>query len=289
MSKNKKLSKGEESFNRFFTDFYEDRWERISDSLNHPEKQIIRHCYQSKAGNMDWLPHASWFHKGDDAELVKQGRHINYIMSPASYFVALQLPLKEDFVVLDMCAAPGGKSLVILEGLKRGKLVLNEISRNRREKLKSVIRKYRVEDDVDVELKGLDGLKYGLQYPNFFDAIILDAPCSGERHLVEKPSELAKWSPKRTKRLAGIQYGLLCSAILALKPGGDLIYSTCSLSPLENENNIQKLLNKKSDQVQLVKEVSLSADIIEETEFGYYFLPDHSGIGPMFFSHLRKR
>lgn len=137
-------------------------------------------------------------------------------------------------------------------------------------------------------VKGKDGIRYGLVSPDTFDAILVDAPCSGEKHLIKSPQELEKWSEKRTKRLAQKQYGLLCSALLAAKSGATIVYSTCSISPYENDGVIQKLLEKKGDSVELATGIE-AVPGAEKTEFGYLFLPDNMGIGPMYFSKLIKK
>ena len=122
--------------------------------------------------------------------------------------------------------------------------------------------------------------------PDTFDRVLLDAPCSSERHVLKNENELAKWGPKRTKKLATIQYGLLCSALLSCKPGGTIVYSTCSLSPLENDNIIEKLLKKKGDQVELS---NLPVDYFDQTEFGQISLPHRHKIGPIYMARLKKK
>ncbi len=124
-------------------------------------------------------------------------------------------------------------------------------------------------------------------HPNTFDKILLDAPCSGEQHLLHSTKELDKWSIKRTKRLSQAQYGLLCSAILALKENGQVLYSTCSLSPMENDQVIERFLEKKGNTAVLdLPNIELEA--IERTKYGYIMLPDISRAGPIYFSRLKK-
>ena len=126
-----------------------------------------------------------------------------------------------------------------------------------------------------------------MSYPDTFDKILVDAPCSGERHLIQKTKELEKWSLNRTKRLAKTQYGLLCSALLSLKPGGYILYSTCSISPMENDDVIERLLTKKSTDVELAS-IDETHDFVEKTNFGYIVLPDKTQAGPLYFTLLKK-
>lgn len=285
---------GEEKFQKFFSEIYQDRWIELLKSMRIREKQVLRSCFKRTAleKELSWLPNCSWYEE-NLAELAHsknlEGLRNFYIMNPASIIAARALEVCDNDKVLDMCAAPGGKSLILMENISSdGELWANEISSNRRQKLTRVIREYvpsNLRDNIFV--KGKDGLKYGLQHPDTFDKILIDAPCSGERHLVETPKELEKWSEKRTKRLAGTQYGLLCSGLLALKSGGQMVYSTCSISPLENDLVIEKLLEKKSDSV-VLDLPEPATPWAEKTKYGYLHLPDKCGFGPIFYTRLRK-
>jgi 16S rRNA C967 or C1407 C5-methylase (RsmB/RsmF family) len=210
-----------------------------------------------------------------------------YKMDPASIVAARALNVQDGDAVLDMCAAPGGKTLVLAEGLGRsGTLVANEISANRRFRMMGVLKSYLTENvRARVDVRGFDGVLYGLKKPNTFDRILLDAPCSGDRGLLHKPADLETWSEKRAKNLAVRQYSLLASALSALKPGGTLVYSTCALSPFENDGVVEKLFKKKKGEFEIVKAPS---DWGEETEHGRLILPDTSQAGPIFFCVVKK-
>src|SRR5690606_34191383 len=122
------------------------------------------------------------------------------IMDPASVMVARALEAQSGDRVLDMCAAPGGKSLILIEALKEdGQIFCNDLSPERRERLKKVIQQY-VPRDVRnrVWVTGKDGVQFGLKEPESFDRVLLDAPCSGERHILENATAQAEWSPRRT-------------------------------------------------------------------------------------------
>jgi 16S rRNA C967 or C1407 C5-methylase (RsmB/RsmF family) len=123
--------------------------------------------------------------------------------------------------------------------------------------------------------------------PDEFDRVLADVPCSGERHLFENQSELSLWTEKRTKNLAVRQYSLLSSAWLACKPGGRIVYSTCSISPMENDEVVQKLIKKRKPEI-LTWSAADNLDFVEKTEHGYQILPDRSGFGPMYFAVIRK-
>ncbi|MCB9073603.1 MAG: RsmB/NOP family class I SAM-dependent RNA methyltransferase [Bdellovibrionaceae bacterium] len=210
-----------------------------------------------------------------------------YKMDPASIMAARALNVQEGDHVLDMCAAPGGKTLILAESMgATGSLVANEMSPKRRFRMMSVIKRYVDEQTRPrIDVRGFDGNKYGLKCKNTFDRILLDAPCSGDRGLLHKPAELAEWTPKRPKNFAIRQYALLASAFMALKPGGTLVYSTCAISPFENDGVIDKLFKKKKGEFTVHKSAH---PIGESTEHGHLVLPDTAQAGPIYFSVIHK-
>lgn len=211
-----------------------------------------------------------------------------YKMDPASIVAARALNVQEGDRVLDMCAAPGGKTLVLIERIgAKGKLTANELSPKRRFRMMSVIKHY-VPQDVrsQVDITGFDGSIYGLKVKDAFDRILLDAPCSGDRGLLQKSQELSEWTPKRPKNFAIRQYALLASAFMALKPGGTLVYSTCAISPFENDGVIDKLFKKKGGEFEIIPSES---PLGEPTKHGRLILPDKDQAGPIYFCILKKK
>ena len=239
--------------------------------------------------NIFWL--SDEFQKSHK-EIVRDENNIldYYIMDPASFLAIEHFPINAEDVVLDMCAAPGGKALVLAEKLfQQGQLFANELSEPRRERLIKVIQNYIPRDlRSKIWVKGWDAQFYGLKMPETFDKILLDAPCSGERHMLESEKDTSDWSIKRSERLTVRQYSLLASAYLALKTDGLIMYSTCSINPMENDKIVSKLIKKKK-KIQ-VEKIDWKFDLFkpEETEHGYIFLPDKFGFGPIYFSLLRK-
>lgn len=280
-----------QSFDEYFLSIYESRWESIKTAFK-SHGQIMRPSFGKIAppSSQDIFD-MPVYQREEHFELLTPGVDgllPFYIMDPASVICAKALDVQKDSFVLDMCAAPGGKSLILLEKLQSGELWSNEISSARRQKLKSIIQQYVPGEYRDkIFIKGKDGLKYGLQHSSTFDRILVDAPCSGEKHLLNSPKELATWSPKRTKKLAKTQYGLLCSAILACKSDGLIVYSTCSISPDENDAVIERALTKKKDLVCLDLP-EFETNYFEKTKYGYMALPDKHGAGPIYFSRLKK-
>lgn len=263
MSKNLKSEAGFESY---YQSVYASRWKTLKEAL-----------LKEKAHGSFQNPYIQ-----DFPELRE-----SYVMDEASIMVAKALKVEPGQSVLDMCAAPGGKSLILAAAMKgEGELVLNDRSATRRGRLKKVIDEY-LPDHIKemIEVTSHDASKWGLYQKDHFDRVLLDAPCSSERHVLEKDHLLKEWSFKRTKRLSMNQFTMICSALMALKVGGEMIYSTCSISPLENDGVIEKLLKKKKESVQLC---SLSFEEGEKTPFGWQFFPDLTGKGPMYVAKLRK-
>ena len=213
-----------------------------------------------------------------------------YFLDEASVFAAKLLPVEPGMDVLDMCAAPGGKTLVLASMLQGvGSLQSNDRSPDRRLRLRHVI-----ENSLPsqwrsiINITGYDGVKFGLHRKESYDRILLDAPCSSDRHVLQSPTHLAEWSAKRVKRLSVEQGSLLASAVDALRPGGEVVYGTCALAPLENDAVVAKIL-KKRPAMEVVRPDNVP-EWAECTEFGYHVLPDRAGgCGPIYCARLRKR
>lgn len=283
-----------ELFEKYFSDVYGERWPKLREALAQKEKQVLRENLfidkidHSGLDDCDFLMHCFWKPEGFSLQKNDDGHYNYYVLDPASVIVARALEAKPDEKILDMCAAPGGKSLVIAEHMESGELISNEMSDSRRERLLRVFHEYIPRDKrMFISVKGLDGNQYGLRMPGEFDRVLADVPCSGERHLLENPKEFGMWTKKRTQHLAVRQYSLLSSAWLSVKEGGRIVYSTCSISPEENDEVVAKLVKKRK--VKILRPEWLKVfDFLEKTEHGYQILPDRSGFGPMYFAVIEK-
>lgn len=312
------------AFYRHFEKIYGERWGDLFEALRKPEKQVARKnawvAGESSAVvpprhplfDCVWMTAslaATPLRRVGPEELLEA-----YVMDPASVLAARALDVQDGDRVLDMCAAPGGKTLIVAENLvTSGEIFANDLSPERRDRLKKVIQQYiprRVRDRVWVT--GKDAVQFGLREPDSFDRVLLDAPCSGERHVLENKRAQEEWSPRRGENLATRQYSLLCAALLAVKPGGRIVYSTCSINPAENDGVLDKLLRKKGEAVRIVPVTSTEAlvggaplevassgavppgaaapfaTVGEKTQHGVIFLPDRCGFGPLYYAVLER-
>jgi 16S rRNA (cytosine1407-C5)-methyltransferase len=214
-----------------------------------------------------------------------------YWLDSASIFAARALELPREGAILDACAAPGGKSLAIASGMGSGaRLVSNELSADRRRRLREVLdRHLGGEARSRVEVRGRDAASLCRSMPGAFDAILLDAPCSSERHVLADPAALAEWTAARVRALALRQWALLSSALIMLKPGGCLVYSTCALSPEENDGVVARAAARYGAALRFERPEYPGQGESEPTEYGVSVLPDRcAGAGPMYVSRMRK-
>lgn len=180
-----------------------------------------------------------------------------YLQEPSAMTPADRLPVSAGDRVLDLCAAPGGKSTQLAAKLweadrteksgdspaqplsQSGVLVANEVSNARARALLRNLelfgaRNFLVTNERPDRLSGV--------FPLYFDKILIDAPCSGEGMFRKQPEVAAAWSPAKVRELSKLQRQILEEGFRMLKPGGLLMYSTCTFSPAENEGNIAEFL-----------------------------------------------
>ena len=268
--RNKKLA-GSEGFEAYYSNLFGQRW------------QSIKEAFALESDYAEW----------------KAGGEKSYFLDSGSVRAAVSLPLENAVDILDLCAAPGGKTLVLASNMSPdSNLLSNERSPERKNRLANTVKDclpLEIQERVTVICK--DGAQMCLKNEEKFDAILLDAPCSSERHVLADPKYLSEWSPSRIKTLSMAQWALLSSAWRMLRPNGYLLYSTCALSPDENDNVVAKLLKKFDDAKVLEPKISLNyknfteSDLpeYEKTEFGAHVLPDKAaGAGPLYFSLLQK-
>ena len=211
-----------------------------------------------------------------------------YYLDEASVLAAMALDVQKGDNVLDLCAAPGGKTLLLACKIgTSGSLISNDRSSLRRKRLKRVISEYIPESTVErITVTGHDASRWSLHEQNAYERILLDAPCSSERHVITSPEHLKKWSPARTKHLAIQAYSMLVSALEAVKVNGIIVYSTCALSPFENDGVLEKLTKKRKGRFSILHPVFPFG---EPTTYGWQILPDtEKGHGPMYIAKIKR-
>lgn len=155
----------------------------------------------------------------------------------------------KDSRFLDMAAAPGSKTTQLTAQINnQGLVVANELSSSRLKGLHYNVQRCGVTNSV---LCHTDGRYFGDRTPEFFDAILLDAPCGGEGTVRKDEQALVNWSIDAVRSIAELQKELIVSAYKALKPGGRLVYSTCTLSKEENQEVCQYLLDLYGDNIRI--------------------------------------
>ncbi len=179
-----------------------------------------------------------------------------YMQSLASMLPPLVLDPQPGDNVLDLTAAPGSKTSQMAAMMNQtGELIANDNSKIRFFKLKHNMELLGVADEKSgwkFTLKQEDGSDLCGDYLNTFEKILVDAPCSAEARFLENdPKTFGYWSEKKVKEMAMKQRKLLFSAWYALRPGGSLVYSTCTFSPEENEVQISRLLNRFPEEVEI--------------------------------------
>ena len=202
-----------------------------------------------------YVEHAYLFDK-DEYQLGKSLWHelgCFYIQEPSAMMVSALLDIKENDLILDLCAAPGGKSIgASFKMNQNGLIISNNIARNRANLI--------VQNAERLGLKNLlicnnDFEKIYDRYLDKFDVIILDAPCSGSGMFRKEDKMIEDWSINKVYKFAEIQKNLINNAYKMLKPGGLLSYSTCSYSVEEDEDVIEFLLKNSDAQIEEIKGV----------------------------------
>ena len=165
-----------------------------------------------------------------------------YLQEPSAMTPASRLPIEPGDFVLDLCAAPGGKATALGAALNdTGFLLANDISTSRARALLRNLELFGMKNMLVTDEKPA---KLAQRFPAFFNKILLDAPCSGEGMFRKEEALARDWTPEKSAELSDIQKDLVLKAADMLRPGGMLLYSTCTFSPEENEQTIEYLLQE---------------------------------------------
>ncbi|KAK7107489.1 5-methylcytosine rRNA methyltransferase NSUN4-like [Littorina saxatilis] len=235
--------------------------------------------------------------KADAANLLNY-----YLLDGASILPVLALDLRPHDNVLDLCAAPGGKTLAMLQIIisQGGHLTSNDVSQSRLRRLKTVLKSYFPQDLLSEFATVTE--RTGLSFSNsVFSKVLVDVPCNTDRHvLLEDENNLFK--PGRTKerlQMTTLQKDLLLAGIRSCKPGGSVVYSTCTLAAVQNDGVVQAAVEELwetstidvavEDLSPLKEAFSSTFKFHSGTRLGQLVLPSlTSNFGPMYFCKLRR-
>ncbi|EJB6973475.1 16S rRNA (cytosine(1407)-C(5))-methyltransferase RsmF [Enterobacter hormaechei] len=204
-----------------------------------------------------WCEEGFWIERDDEESLPlgSTAEHLSglfYIQEASSMLpvAALFADDNQPERVMDVAAAPGSKTTQIAARMNnRGAILANEFSASRVKVLHANISRCGIHN---VALTHFDGRVFGAALPEAFDAILLDAPCSGEGVVRKDPDALKNWSVASNLEIAATQRELIDSAFHALRPGGTLVYSTCTLNRDENEDVCLWLKQRYADAVEFL-------------------------------------
>lgn len=191
-----------------------------------------------------WIENGFYY----DGEAVQAAKHpyyfagLYYLQEPSAMTPANRLPIEPGDKVLDVCAAPGGKATELGAKLNgTGLLVANDISNSR---AKGLLKNIEVFGIGNVLVVSEEPGKLEAYFPEYFDKILIDAPCSGEGMFRKDKKMVKAWEEHGPDFFAKLQRSIITQAARMLKPGGMILYSTCTFDPEENEGTIEHLLEQ---------------------------------------------
>lgn len=184
-------------------------------------------------------------------ETLRPGKHpyheagVYYIQEPSAMMPAALLDAQPGERILDLCAAPGGKSTQIASAMQQqGILISNEIHPARAKILSENIERMGIRNAI---VTNESPQSLSPRFPSYFDRIMVDAPCSGEGMFRKNDEAVSQWSPENVQLCADRQDEILDCAHQMLRPGGTLVYSTCTFATAENEGSISRFVTRHPD------------------------------------------
>lgn len=234
-----------------------DEYPQYLDSFNHSYGQTLR-VNQLKEEPADFIRRfllngqVSWCETGFYYEgEQKLSAHpyyyagVYYLQEPSAMAPAAFLPVEPGDKVLDLCAAPGGKSTALAAKLQgEGFLLSNDISASR---CKPLLKNMEMAGVSNAVITCESPEKLAGRFNEYFDKVLVDAPCSGEGMFRREPSMVKSWSLEEVERYAQLQREILASAAQMVKPGGYLLYSTCTFAKEEDEQTVEYFLEQNPD------------------------------------------
>jgi 16S rRNA C967 or C1407 C5-methylase (RsmB/RsmF family)/NOL1/NOP2/fmu family ribosome biogenesis protein len=279
--------------------FSETEVENFTQSLSEPSPISIRYNPKKISADFKELKRVPWSSDGFYLKsrpnftadpLLHAG--VYYVQEASSMFleqaIKQTVDLSQKNIVLDLCAAPGGKSTLISGIINEDSFLLsNEVIHSRANILSENVQKW---GNHNIAVCSHDPAEISSKLVSFFDLIVVDAPCSGEGMFRKNENSIDEWSSQNIKHCALRQQRILHDIWAALKPGGILIYSTCTYNQNENELNLLKFKNSEdfhSVQLEIKAEWNITETKVEDI-YSYRFYP-HKTKGEGFFISVLKK
>lgn len=194
---------------------------------------------------VEWIGNGFTYHEENVSKDPYYYAGLYYLQEPSAMTPANRLDVQPGDYVLDLCAAPGGKATELGSRLRgEGILVANDLSNSR---AKALLKNLELMGIPNIYVISEDPGHLAEQLPGFFDKILVDAPCSGEGMFRREPKMVSFWEKQGPEYYSEIQRKLILQAADMLRPGGKLLYSTCTFSELENEGTIHWLMDQRPE------------------------------------------
>ncbi|MGN0313632.1 MAG: RsmB/NOP family class I SAM-dependent RNA methyltransferase [Fusicatenibacter sp.] len=238
---------GEEEFKQYITSFDQPICHALRANTSKISPDELKKRVPFKLEKIPWIPNGFYYEEGFASPTKHPYYHagLYYLQEPSAMTPASRLPIEKGDQVLDLCAAPGGKATELASRLDgTGMLLANDISHSR---AKALLKNLENQGFGNILVTSEEPQKLVNAYPEHFDKILLDAPCSGEGMFRREPSMIRFFEENGPNTYVPIQKKLTEQAYQMLKPGGMMLYSTCTFSVEENESVIEELLRSHED------------------------------------------
>lgn len=262
----------------------------------HPKKSVHIVKNEEKIVNsfnlspVEWAKHCFWT---DEPKKIQDMYYDSvFVQDPASVVPVLALDVTGCDHVVDLCAAPGGKTLHVAR--KAQYVTAVDSHKMRVKRLASTVRRFTIENCTVLHKDG----RY-LRLPKQVDKVLVDAPCTGEGIIGKIHKVMALWSLKRVTMLAQIQKKLVLNGLKLLRNGGTLVYSTCTFAPEENEGVVDYVLGKAHCELVTISVENLQyihgltfwkgKEYCQDVEKTMRIYPFHNGTNGVFVAKLRKK
>ncbi len=236
-----------DEFDTYLASYDEPRWYGLRVNTNKISVEEFLKISPFALTPIPWIENGFYY----NGEEEKPGKHpyyyagLYYLQEPSAMTPANRLPIKAGERVLDLCAAPGGKTTELGAKLAgTGLLVSNDISNSR---ARILLKNQEVFGLGNICVMSEDPKKMVENFQGYFDKILIDAPCSGEGMFRKNTQMIKSWEEEGPDYYTGIQKTLILQAAEMLKPGGMMLYSTCTFNQEENEGTITHLLEQKPE------------------------------------------